>query len=204
MFGARFSRHLARRYRKRGLDKTAARMVAFIAEHGVEGATVLEIGGGIGEIQIELLRRDAAHATNLELVDSYDADAQSLAAEAGLADRITRRQLDLAAAPDTVEPYDIVVLHRVVCCYPDYQALLGAAADHAVRLLVFSHPPRNPVSRAVVAAQNLFFLIRRSPFRTYAHDPDAMTAAAEHGRLHVTYRHRGLAWRVVGLAAPAG
>jgi magnesium-protoporphyrin O-methyltransferase len=28
-----------------------------------------------------------------------------------------------------VAPTDLV-LHRVVCCYPDYQRLLAAAADH--------------------------------------------------------------------------
>ena len=201
MFGARFSGHLARRYRKRGLDRTAARMVAFLAEQGVDGATVLEVGGGVGDIQIELLRRGAASATNLELVDSYDADARALAADAGLTDRITRRQLDIAATPDAVEQHDIVVLHRVVCCYPDYQRLLGAAAEHAGRLMVFSHPPGGAISRAAVAAENLFFRVRRSPFRTFAHDPDAMTATvADHG-MREAYRHRGLVWHVVGFTA---
>jgi magnesium-protoporphyrin O-methyltransferase len=32
MFGPRFARHLASRYRKRGLDKTAARMVAYLVD----------------------------------------------------------------------------------------------------------------------------------------------------------------------------
>jgi 2-polyprenyl-3-methyl-5-hydroxy-6-metoxy-1,4-benzoquinol methylase len=201
MFGARFSRHLARRYRKRGLDKTARRMVAFLEEQGIEGATVLEIGGGVGDLQLELLRRGAARATNLELVDSYDADARSLAAEAGLADRVTRLRLDLAATPDAVAPHDIVVLHRVVCCYPDYQRLLGASAAHAERMLVFSHPPRNILSRAIFAAQNLAFRIRRSQFRAYAHDPGAMTAAAAQGPLRVVLRYRGLAWHVAGFSA---
>jgi 2-polyprenyl-3-methyl-5-hydroxy-6-metoxy-1,4-benzoquinol methylase len=202
MFGARFSHHLARRYRKRGLDKTAARMVAFLEGQGVAGATVLEIGGGVGDVQLELLGRGAATATNLELVDSYEADARSLAAEAGFAERVSRRQLDLAASPDAVEAHDIVVLHRVVCCYPDYQRLLTAASQHANRLLVFSHPPRNVVSRALFGTQNLFFRMRRSSFRTFAHDPSAMKAAAESGRLHAAYQHRGMAWSVVGLAAP--
>ena len=58
---------MAARYRKRGLDKTARRMVDLLAERGVQGSTVLEIGGGVGEIQLELLRRGAASATNLEL-----------------------------------------------------------------------------------------------------------------------------------------
>jgi magnesium-protoporphyrin O-methyltransferase len=204
MFGTHFSRRVSKRYRKRGLDRTAARMVGFLAEQGVEGASLLEIGGGVGGIQLELLRRGAGRATNLELVDSYDADAAALAAEAGLGDRVTRRQLDLASRPDDVEPHDIVILHRVVCCYPDYQRLLGAAAGHATRLLVFSYPPRNWVSRSMFAAQNLAFRVRRTPFRAFVHDPDAMTAAAERTGLRASYRHHGVAWQIVGLIDPAG
>jgi 2-polyprenyl-3-methyl-5-hydroxy-6-metoxy-1,4-benzoquinol methylase len=166
MFGTRFSRHLAKRYRRRGLDRTASRMVEFLAAQGVVGASVLEIGGGVGAIQLELLRRGAASATNLELADSYDADAAALAAEAGVADRISRRRLDLARSPEAVEPHDIVVLHRVVCCYPDYEELLAAAADHAGRLLVFSHPPRNLMTRGATAAENLWFRLRGIAFRT--------------------------------------
>ena len=45
-----------------------------------------------------------------------------------MADRVDRRLLDIAAEPERVEPADIVVLHRVVCCYPDYERLLTAAA----------------------------------------------------------------------------
>ena len=201
LFGARFSRHLARRYRRKGLDRTAARMVAFLEGQGVEGASVLEVGGGVGDIQLELLRRGASRATNLELVDSYEADARALAQEAGFADRVTRRQLDLAATPDAVERHDIVVLHRVVCCYPDATRLLDAAAAHADRLLVFSHPPRHLLSRAVFAGENLAFRLRRSAFRTWVHEPEALLAAAEGGRLTTAYRHRGPVWHVVGLAA---
>ena len=35
LFGARFSRHLAKRYRKRGLDRTAGRIVEFHTGLGV-------------------------------------------------------------------------------------------------------------------------------------------------------------------------
>jgi 16S rRNA A1518/A1519 N6-dimethyltransferase RsmA/KsgA/DIM1 with predicted DNA glycosylase/AP lyase activity len=36
-------------------DATARRIVEALTDRGVDGATVLEIGDGIGEIQIELL-----------------------------------------------------------------------------------------------------------------------------------------------------
>ena len=86
--------------------------------------------------------------------------------------------------------------HRVVCCYPDYAKLLGAAADHTRRALVFSHPPRNAVSRAVVATQNLFFRLGGREFRTFAHPPAAMRAVlAEHG-LRPLAAPSGRLWRV--------
>lgn len=199
MFGARFARRRASQYRRRGLDRIAQRMVEFITDRGVDGASVLEIGGGVGEIQIELLRRGAASAVNLELVDAYDAAADSLLAEAGLSDRAERRVVDIAATPGDVEAADIVVLHRVVCCYPDYEALLSAAAAHTRRVLVFSHPPRNPGTRAVAATQRAIFHATRKSFRSFAHPPDAMLQVIRDYGLSGGPVHRGIAWHVEGL-----
>jgi 16S rRNA G966 N2-methylase RsmD len=196
MFDGRFARRMASRYRKRGLDRTARRMVEYVVSRGMKECSVLEVGGGIGEIEIELLKRGAGRAVNLELSPAYDAEAERLLAEAGLEGRAERRVHDIAIDPDAVEQADIVVLHRVVCCYPDYAKLLGVAADHARRQLVFSHPPRNPVSRAVVATQNLLLRLGGREFRVFAHPPDAMLAVlAEHG-LRPTVAHSGPVWQV--------
>jgi 2-polyprenyl-3-methyl-5-hydroxy-6-metoxy-1,4-benzoquinol methylase len=199
MFGPRFARHLASRYRKHGLDKTATRMVAYLVDRGLDGASVLEIGGGVGAIQLELLGQGASRTTNLELVDAYDTDATDLAEKAGMRDRMTRRQADIAATPGEVETHDIVVLHRVVCCYPDYERLLTAAADHAKRLLVFSHPPRNWMSWTFTRLQNLSFQLVGKSFQTFAHPPAAMVAVAEGRGMHTDYTHHGPVWPVVGL-----
>ena len=59
VFSDRFARRVARTYRKRGLDSTQRRLVSFLTERGITDASVLEIGGGVGEIQIELLARGA-------------------------------------------------------------------------------------------------------------------------------------------------
>ncbi len=142
-FSKRFARRLARKYQKRGLDKTARKMADFLRDRVIEGATVLEIGGGVGEIEIELLKAGAARTQNLELSPGYEQEARKLAEEAGVGRRVDWRIHDIARDSQAVEPADIVVMHRVVCCYPDYDRLLGAAADHARRALVFSYPPRN-------------------------------------------------------------
>jgi hypothetical protein len=199
-FGRRFARRMAERYRKRGLDQTALRIVEFLETAGVEGATVLEIGGGVGEIQIELLKRGARRTVNLELSAAYESEAQALLAQTGFADRVERRLLDIAVVPDAVEPADAVVLHRVVCCYPDYERLLGAAAGRARRLLVFSYPRRNPVSRLFVAGHGLAFRLMRKEFRTFAHPPEAMLDVVRARGFDPAYAHRQLVWEVAGLA----
>jgi 2-polyprenyl-3-methyl-5-hydroxy-6-metoxy-1,4-benzoquinol methylase len=197
-FTARMAKRAAEHYRKNGVDKTARRMLAFLEERGIEGATVLEVGGGVGDVQLELLKLGAASTLNLELSPAYDPEAARLIEEAGVEGRAERRVHDIAADPASVEPADVVVLHRVVCCYPDYERLLGAAADHSRRLLVFSYPPRNVLSRLLLGSQNVLFRLRRKEFRAFAHPPARMLAVLEQRGLVNTYAHRPVVWQIAG------
>jgi 16S rRNA G966 N2-methylase RsmD len=199
VFSDRFARRVARMYCRRGLDRTQRRLVTFLTERGIEHAAVLEIGGGVGEIQIELLSRGARKATNLEISRNYEPEAEALLERFGMVDRVQRRFVDIATSPNAVEPADVVVLHRVVCCYPDYERLLSAAAGHAKRLLVYSHPPRNSLIRMIISCENLLHRLRGSDFRAFVHPPAAMIKTAEAQGMSVSYRHRGVSWHVVGL-----
>ena len=199
IFNDHFARRAARRYERRGLSRAARRMVAFLEAQGLTGATVLEIGGGVGEMQVELLRRGAAHATNLEIATTYEAQGRRLLEAAGFDDRAERSHVDIVEAPDQVAPADVVVLHRVVCCYPDYERLLAAAGSHARQALVFSHPPRNVGSRAFMTVQNAVLRLMGKDFRGFTHPPADMLRVLRDQGLSPSYRHRGLVWQVAGL-----
>jgi magnesium-protoporphyrin O-methyltransferase len=203
VFGARFARDVARRYRRRGLTGTERRIVDFVTATGIDGASVLEVGGGVGEIQLELLSRGASSAVNLELSHAYEAEATALITRAGVADRVTRLLgIDLARAPEAVERADVVILHRVVCCYPDYDLLLAAAAGRARQTLVFSHPPRSWLTRWGVAFENLMFRMGRQSYRGFVHPPEAMIDVVRRHGLDPTFRSRGFAWSVIGATRP--
>ena len=85
-----------------------------------------------------------------------------------------------------------------MCCYPDYERLLGAAADHARHALVFSYPPRNAASRAFYRVFNLAMRLIRSGFRGFAHPPAAMLTVLEERGLAQTYEHHGRMWQIAG------
>jgi len=198
VFTSKYAAQTARKLRSSGLDDTARRMVDFLEDVGVEGADVLEIGGGVGGVHLELLRRGASRATNLELSTAYDAEAARLMREAGVAERVERRIADLAAEPEVVPRADLVVLHRVVCCYPDFRTLLGAAADRARLALVVSFPRPHLLTRAGTALENMSYALRRQTFRTFVHPPDAMAGVmAAHG-LDVVRTGRSAMWQYAG------
>lgn len=172
--------------------------MAYLEEQGIGGATVLEVGGGVGEIQIELLKRGAARAMNLELSPAYEGEARRLLDDAGVADRVERRLHDIAVDPGGVDRADLVVLHRVVCCYPDFERLLTAVSGKARRALVFSFPRRNAASRAFIALQNLGMRATGREFRTFAHPPRAMLDVVAAGGLEGRISAGGPVWLVAG------
>jgi magnesium-protoporphyrin O-methyltransferase len=199
VFDRRFARRTARRYRKRGLTPSAAELIGFAASHGIENATVLEIGGGIGHLQVELLRRGAAHVTNLEISANYEAEAAQLTEASGMSGKVTRRIIDIAESPNDVEAADVVILHRVVCCYPDYERLLTAAGSHAKRVLAFTHPPATVIARTIMGSENVLRRIRRNPFRAFVHPPAEMIKVLEAQGLTPLLQERRRGWEVVGL-----
>jgi magnesium-protoporphyrin O-methyltransferase len=197
-FGTKQARKDARRYRRRGLDPAARWIADTVKERGVEGATVLEPGGGVGAIELELLKAGAAHSTVVELSAGYDEEARELAREAGVEDRIERRHGDFAA--NGVPPVDVVVMHRVVCCYPDYERLLDAAAKRAQRVLVFTHPPQNPLAVLAFGAVNLLMSLRGKQFRAFVHPPEELVEVVRRNGLEPFARKRLGFWRGVAFA----
>jgi predicted TPR repeat methyltransferase len=195
-FNEKLARRDAARYRRKGLRGVSKRLVELVAARGVDGATVLELGGGTGSLQIELLERGAASATNTELSPGYEAVAGELLRERGLTGRVERIVADLVQDPERVDAADVVLLNRVVCCYPDYEALLATAAGKARRLVAFSYPPDSALARGPVWVLNLWQRLRGSDFRSYVHPERAMLETLERRGFHVVASERASVWRL--------
>lgn len=195
-FDEKLARRDAKRYRKGGLKGAGKRLVDLVAARGADGADVLEVGGGIGALQLELLQRGASHTMNAELSPAYEGEAAALLKERSLTQRVDRRIVDIAEDPDAVPPADVVLLHRVVCCYPDYERLLGGAAGKARRLLAFSFPPDFAVARAAVRVLNLWPRLRGCDFRAYVHPESELLAAVERNGFRIVSRERSGIWRI--------
>lgn len=195
IFGEESARRELRRYLRQGLGGDDAQRIAAWAEvGGLTGATVAEIGGGIGQIQAELLRRGAARGTVVEVVAGYEAPAGELAAAAGIADRTSFLLADLLEEPDAVDAADVVVLRRVVCCYPQGPKLLGIAAGKTRRVLLVSYPRSHVANRTFARLQNVVFRLVRKRYRVFVHPPAELESAAAGQGLRRSRVSRSIVW----------
>ena len=198
LFSRKYASRDAHRYRRRGLSGTARALVDLAGD--VRGLTVLDVGGGIGAIELELLAAGAERATNVELSGGYEEAATALLSERGLSDRVDRRVADFVSEGDAVEQHDLVVLHRVVCCYPDVDALMSAASEHARGRLDLTYPQEHLWMRLGLRAINLWLRLSRCGFRTYVHPIARILGAAEAHGLTVERRERqGFFWESAAL-----
>jgi hypothetical protein len=190
IFKPRTARRSLERFRKKGLGKLERQMVASVSSSG----RVLEIGGGIGALQAELLHRGAERGEIVELVSAWEPYARDLARERGLEERTSFRVADVLDDPDAVEPADVVVLNRVVCCSPDGVELARKATGLTRRSLVMSFPRDSFWMRAGLGLFNLAVRIGGGSFRVFVHSPAALAAAAEMEGLRRSGGGRGAMW----------
>ena len=185
------------RYRRNGPDRTTRMLLDLLAPYRSAGSTVLDIGGGIGVIDQELLRAGAGHAV---LVDGSPASLDVARQEAGrlnLLDRIEFVEGDFVRRAAAIDPADIVTLDRVVCCYPDAVGLVGLSAARARTAFGLVLPRDRRLVRIAIRLENLWFRLRRTAYRAYVHPTDRVDAIAAANGLHPVQERHSAYWRVV-------
>lgn len=141
-----------RRYREQGPNLWTQALIDALTAEGVAGATLLDIGGGIGAIQHELLAAGVAHVTSVEASAASLAAARAESERRGFGDRVEHRLGDFVELAESIPAADIVTLDRVVNVYPDWQQLIVRSAKHARRLYGLVYPRDTRLLRLGTAA----------------------------------------------------
>ena len=196
-FDEGYFRSALRSYKESGLGKRAQLLVDFLQTQGLEGRSLLEIGCGIGALHAELLSRGAASAVGIDASPAAIQAADALMEEMGLADRVEHRRGDFVDLQDQIEEADVVLLDRVVCCYPNMDALMNGAARHARGIVGITMPRRAWWMKAGVTVINLVERLLRRPFRVYYHDHDKLDAVVTGQGFTRVYRASAGVWETM-------
>ncbi len=185
------------RYREKGPKKSTRMLIDALKAEGIQGRTLLDIGGGIGAIQHELLKAGVKKTLTVEASAASIEAAQEEARRQGHADQMSYHYgnfVDLAA---DIPPADIVTLDRVICCYHDMPGLVGQSAAHAVQLYGVVYPRDTWWMKIGFAAQNFFLRLLRQPFRAFVHPTQEVEAVLSQHGLQRRFYARTFIWQVV-------
>lgn len=201
MFNEERAQRVARDYLRNGLDPRAGKLAALVATHGHESESLLDVGCGTGGLHQELLRRNVVRQAV-----AVDASAASLAAARANAEtlRLTESvnyfQRDFAQEPEAFAAADVVVMDRVICCYPYLQTLLGAAARRARHLMVISFPYDDWWVRWPFRALDAALTLIGSGYHPFLHPLPQVLAVAEEAGLRPIHQDHYRIWRIIAFA----
>lgn len=165
------SRFYRRRYKKHGLEKSQRQLVAGLMQAGISDAVLLEIGSGVGFLNQHLLGSGARKATGIELSAGMLKEANRFAQERGLQQRVDYIQGDFVQLANELENFDVSILDKVICCYPDADTMTHRSLGHTRRVYALTIPRDLWYVRTAVAIGSGLLWLMRSSFRSYVHDP---------------------------------
>ena len=168
-----------------------------VKQKGVEGNSLLDVGGGIGVLQHELLRAGVGRADSVEASTAYIDACKQEAARQGHEDRITYDNGDFVDIAPNLERADIVTLERVICCYPDVETLVELSSRLADRVYGLVYPRTNWASKIAARLFNLIMWLRRSSFRVFIHPDSVIDWMTRSNGLRPISRRKTLVWQVV-------
>lgn len=179
LFDAKIARKELRAYRSKGPRGATARLLQIVKASTPPSPSLLDIGGGVGVIPQEMLKAGASQITSVDASEAYHATTESVAREQGFEKRWNSTKGDFVECSADISPADIVTLDKVICCYPDMPALVGASATKAEKIYGIVIPKDEWWVRSVAKIGNLILKVLRYEFRGYVHRHAAIDAVIE-------------------------
>ena len=197
MFDDEVAREELELYREEGPAKETQMLLDAILARQVNGLTLIDIGGGVGAIQHELLKAGVEHGVGVDASTAYLNAARLEAERRGHSDRMEYQYGDFVALAPQIEAADIVTLDRVICCYPDVETLVSLSSEHAKQLYGVVFPRDNIVYSFVQRVMNFYFRITRNPYRFFVHPTKVIEAILSGKGFHRTFRKTTWFWQVM-------
>lgn len=195
-FGVQHAEKDLKRYRKSGPDVTTRLLLDALKTQGLQGATLLDVGAGIGVVHHELLSAGARSAIHIDATIANNDVAEQEATRQGHRERVIFLRGDFVDLAPEIAAADIVTLDRVICCYSNMEQLVDASAAKARRLYGAVYPRERWLLKVWIVFENLARRIRGNPFQTYVHPIRAIDRTLERNGLRRCWVRDTFSWRV--------
>ena len=184
-------------YHDEGPCKETQLLIDALIAEGVSDMTVLDIGGGVGVIQHELLKQGVSSCFSVEASTAYIEVAKEEAERQGHADSITHLHGDFVDLAAELPECDIVTLDRVICCYHDAVGLVERSTKLAKSMYGVVYPRDNLSTKIGGFFENMSYRIHRESFRFFVHPTKVVDKIVlSKGFERLFYQEEGM-WQIV-------
>lgn len=159
-------------YLKKGPNKETKLLTEALKKQQIIGYSLLDIGGGIGPIPLEIIPNGVSKVTDVDASSGYIKIAKQEALKRNYAQFTEYVLGDFVTEANEIQTHDIVTLDKVLCCYPNVNDLLKTSLSKATKYYGVVYPQSCILSRFIAQFLNLKHKIMGNPFRTFIHNPE--------------------------------
>ncbi len=170
-FFSLFAKSYRRRFNKKGFEASQQQLVNGLSKIKYNNKSLLEIGCGVGYLHQNLLERGAKSAIGIELADKMLSEAKDWARQRGLTEKTSYIEGDFIELVETIPTVEIVIMDKVVCCYPDADALIHRSLEKCRDSIALTYPRNVWYTRLGTEIAAIIMKLLGSSFRPYVHDP---------------------------------
>jgi len=196
MFDKKAAKRALKRYLKKGPSKTTGMLLKAIHKTEVKGLEFLDIGGGIGAIQYDLIKAGASSGTSIEASPAYIDLVKEEIHKNNLAELIDFKHGDFTAIASDVNSADIVTLDKVICCYDDMSELVRLSSKLSRKIYAIIYPRDVWWTKLALLFMNFYPIITGSSFRVFIHPTKKVEEIIIRNGLKRDYYATTLFWQV--------
>ena len=196
VFDQKEAKKYLKTYRKKGPNKFTTKLLESLYQQELNGLSLLDIGGGIGVLQHELLQKGINKTTDVDASSASIAAAKEIMTENGKQNNMEFIYSDFNDCHQDVAQHDIVTLSRVVCCYPDAVGLLNNSTVKAKQYYGLVYPMGGFIADVVQTFMNFGLYLKRNPFRVFNHSEALMNDTICNNGFERIYYGSAFPWRI--------
>lgn len=189
-----FARSYRKRFTKNGFEPSQVQLMQGIKQANYSNASLLEVGSGVGYMHQVLLEQGAKNAVGIDFSPDMLKEAQTWADEKGLTDRVQYIQGDFIELLDQVEPAEVAILDKVVCCYPFAELLINSSTAKTKRVYALTYPRNRWFTKVALEVMAFFLKLSGSDFRAFVHNPDDIERWILEAGFKKTYQEQTFIW----------
>lgn len=160
-----FAKSYARRLENKGFENSQKHLFSGLESVGFDNQSVLEIGCGTGFFHHKMIQSGASNATGIDISEKMIDFAQSLASNKGLEQKTAYLVGDFVETCDQFGEHDVLVLDKVICCYPDSGTLIRLSTGKCRISYALSYPRDSWIPRVAFSVIRFFLALARSGFK---------------------------------------